>query len=308
MSNTDVSICVVGANGFIGSQIVYMMRSSSSEIYAFDRFTARPFYESDPGIKLLKGDVCNRSDIMRIPRVNVVIHSLWLSNPASGNSGVLFEIDLNLKYLTVLLDHCVEVGVERFVFISSAGAVYGDTDVVCNESSCLQPCSSYGLGKVMAENIVEYYGRVKKLDYVILRVSNPFGPTQKGNRGQGLIPVIHNSLLANRQVTLFSAEALRDYIFIDDLVKVIEFFVFKKSLTSRVVNVCSSVSHSNREVYEMISDLLGKHIQPKVQDRRPADVNNVLLSNDLLKHNYSGSLRGLSLLLMKYTLLDQSQS
>ena len=86
---------------------------------------------------------------------------------------------------------CLAAGVGRLVFVSSGGTVYGPPRYLpIDEAHPTDPLNSHGLTKLMTEKYLGMLAQTRGLDAVVLRVANPFGPTQGFRKGQGLIPAI----------------------------------------------------------------------------------------------------------------------
>ena len=76
------------------------------------------------------------------------------------------------------------MGVENFVFSSSA-AVYGiPNDGVCRENTETRPINPYGHSKLMSEQILRSVSAVSGVRHVILRYFNVAGADPQGRMGQ----------------------------------------------------------------------------------------------------------------------------
>jgi len=72
-----------------------------------------------------------------------------------------------------------DVGVKRVVFISS-GSIYGNQhNQPMKETLRPQPRSPYAVSKLAAEYYVRTIGELWKIETVILRVFNAYGPGQR---------------------------------------------------------------------------------------------------------------------------------
>ena len=111
-------------------------------------------------------------------------------------------MDINVKGTLNVLEACHKSGVKNFVFASSA-AVYGDVqELPISEDQTLRPLSPYGSSKMLAEQHVLSYKKLKKIQNTIsLRIFNVYGPGQTSESGvitkfatrlsKGLPPVIY---------------------------------------------------------------------------------------------------------------------
>jgi UDP-glucose 4-epimerase len=108
---------------------------------------------------------------------------------------------------------------EVYLYVSSGGAVYGESlrDKLCETDPCA-PISGYGLEKLFAENAAKMLHRTERMDVRILRPSNPYGPSQIGDRVQGLVGYLVHAMKVGNPISQFG-DATKDYIYIDDLIE-----------------------------------------------------------------------------------------
>src|SRR5690606_36264043 len=90
-----------------------------------------------------------------------------------------------------LLQGCVDHGIARFVF-SSTAAVYGEPDAVpVKENAPTRPANPYGSSKLMAEWMLRDAARAHGLHHVILRYFNVAGADPDGRSGQATPDATH---------------------------------------------------------------------------------------------------------------------
>lgn len=126
--------------------------------------------------------------------------------------------------------------------------------------------------KFVQEEYIKWYGRIYGLDYIIARVANLYGLGQKQNRKQGIIPILIDSLLSDKSITLYG-ETVRDYIYMDDVMdcfnKIIEY-----SGDNRIFNVGTGVGTSLSSLIDIVERLCDKEYSDLgiKKDRRSCDV------------------------------------
>jgi UDP-glucose 4-epimerase len=90
-----------------------------------------------------------------------------------------------------LIDHILQAGINKIVF-SSTCAVYGEAKYVpVDEKHPTLPSNPYGESKRMVEKMIEWYGKLKGLNFVILRYFNVCGATDDGQVGDAKKPSPH---------------------------------------------------------------------------------------------------------------------
>jgi UDP-glucose 4-epimerase len=186
-----------------------------------------------------------------------------------------------------LLSAMESVGVEKFVF-SSTAAVYGvPKNVPITEDSPVEPINPYGQTKLAVEKMCHYQSRAGKLACVSLRYFNTCGAGNGISLGEDhrpephLIPLIIQAAMGKRSdIKIYGTNyetpdgtCIRDYIHIDDLCRA-HLLALNKLEQSRelIYNLGNEKGHSVREVIEAVKKISGKDFKVVETDRRPGDV------------------------------------
>jgi UDP-glucose 4-epimerase len=243
-------VLVIGANGFIGSHLVDALVLAGHRVTAFDRFrTDGPSYSSR-GVFTYAGEFLSRADIeAAVDGQDYVMHFLSTTTPATAENDPTLDIRTNVAQTVELLEASVAANIKHFYYASTGGAIYGSQGKSeYSEADRALPISPYGIGKLTIENYLSYFNAKHGLASTIFRISNPYGTRQRANRKQGLIPIALRQIAMNEPVIrLGDGSMIRDYIYVNDLVRMISEVVGK---TSKHVtyNMGSGVGHSVNEV------------------------------------------------------------
>lgn len=263
--------CVVlGGNGFIGSTIVDVMSTRRSlEIVAFDRYAKGPQFTKKPNVSIVDGSVFDYELLDKtIKDADYVVHCLSATNPFTSDEDPYADIDSLKKNITIF-EHCVKLGVKKIIFISSGGAVYGklaETKKVSEEHAPM-PVSPYGITKLATEHYLEYFKRKYGTDYVVCRLTNPYGPRQVFKQAQGVIPAFINQILKNKPITIYGDGSMsRDYIYVEDAAKMITKLALNKT-KKPVYNVGSGKQTSLQEILDECRKYFDKDVKV---DYKPA--------------------------------------
>jgi len=285
-----IKILVLGADGFLGSNLVKALKDDKKyEILAFDLFPdgkARNLEGFDESLRMIQGNFLNRQDIREALRnVEYVFHYVSASTPGSSMNDPLLEVNSNIQGSVVLFEECVRAGVKRIIFSSSGGAIYGNSgDESCNEESPTNPISPYAIGKLSIEKFLEYFRVHFGLDYLILRYSNPYGPGQNIIGSQGIIPIFLNLVKENKSINIFGdGNNLRDYIYVDDAINITK-NIFQKKTVYRLYNIASGEGSRINDVIEIIKKVTGKKIVIEKFPKRKVDVRKINLDNSRIKN------------------------
>lgn len=256
--------------------VVVLDRFSSYQIGA-----AHPFHEY-ANVEIVPGNFFNRNEVAdAVQNATYVFHLISTTNPATSSDDPFVDLDTNVRSSIELFDICVQKGVQKVIFFSSGGSVYGDGgDKPINETAAPLPRSPYAIGKLTIENYLRYFKYTHGLHYVIYRVANPYGPGQNIYGKQGVIPIFMNKFLHNGPLTIFGdGSMVRDYIYIDDLVEMVV-QSFAKDTQHTLYNIGSGNGASVNELISALEATTGIKPRRKHLEVPPTYVHKILLDID----------------------------
>jgi UDP-glucose 4-epimerase len=277
-------VLVLGANGFIGSNLVDGLVNSGCAVVAFDNFSNNsPRFKTSKFVETFNGDFFNYVDLEKaLCGVKYVFHLISTTNPAISELNPFLDIDYVSATVKLLELAEKEESVEQFLFSSSGGAIYGESFDGCphKETANVMPISPYGIGKLTIEGYLRYFFRKFGLNSVSFRISNPYGPRQPFNSKQGVIPIFINKILNNESINVLGDGSMtRDYIYIDDVIKAM-ISVIGQVEGCEIFNVGSGVEVSISSLVIEISELL--NLKPIINHLVPPSsfVKRSVLSSD----------------------------
>ena len=269
-------IGVYGANGFIGRHVVERLAKAGVSARAISRRFDADFRRKSQGdIEFMEADFGQTMAMASsLQDIDTVVQLISTSSPGLRNDHLITDIEENVIPHVGFLQCCAEIAVKRYVFISSGGTIYGpEAPVPTPESAATNPVSSHGLSKLIVEKYIQMFGQLHGLEYVILRVSNAFGPGQLFRKGQGLIPAIMDHWRRGLPIRIYGdGEALRDYVYVEDVVDAIEAALSFKGAPRLTLNIGSGEVRSVAEVVDTMELALGVHFDREYVDARSTDV------------------------------------
>ncbi|MGG7509596.1 NAD-dependent epimerase/dehydratase family protein [Plantibacter sp. YIM 135249] len=270
---------VIGANGFIGSHLVEALASDGHSVTAFDRFSGGTTTFDPAAATVVAGEFLSRSDLEEaVAGQQAVFHLLSTTTPATAENDPTLDIRTNVAQTVELLEACVHAGVEHFYFASTGGAIYGPQDkTTYSETDRALPISPYGIGKLAIEHYLSYFRTRHGLASTSLRISNPYGTRQRINRRQGLIPIALRQIALGLPVVQFGdGSMVRDYVYVEDLVRMIIPFVGRETEHS-LYNLGSGLGESITEVFESLRRVTGVDFDIELRETPATFVDRVVL-------------------------------
>ena len=267
------AVLVVGGLGFIGSNVVGTLRAMGRRVRVLDirRHAALPL---PADVEFLEGDFTNHAVARQgVAGVSAVIHLATVTTPQSGTSDPVHDVMQNLVGTLQFVAACQEVGVRRLVFASSGGTVYGRPETSpLTEDHPERPVNSYGIVKLAIEKYLGMYSHLGTLDPVVLRPSNPFGPGQYPWGAQGIVAVALMAIRDRRPFQLWGdGSVIRDYVYIDDLVRAFIAALGVSPGSSNVFNVGSGHGRSVMEILDACQRVSGSELIVERLPGRPID-------------------------------------
>lgn len=283
---------ILGAGGFIGVNLAQALILDGYEVFCFDRIHCRHWPQK---VVPIRGEFVDiPPELLAVLEDAIVYHLISSCRPSqrtdTAADEVIYDVATTLRYL-----ECTRGRKIRWVFVSSGGTVYGP-DVLCptREDAPTNPICSYGLVKLTLEKYFALYKKLHGTDFVVARVSNPYGPGQDPLRGQGVIAALIYRALAGQAVEIWGdGENVRDYIYIDDAVHgLIELAVSGKS--GEIYNLSSGKGSTINELTNVINRVLGLRVNTNYADARISDVRKSILDSNKL-HQLTGWIPKVSL-------------
>lgn len=267
------SVLVTGGSGFLGQNIIRRLARDGYSVSCLDRYEA-PFLE-ECGAKFIPGDISEVKQLEEIlAGVDVVIHMACTILPQMSNSDPVFDVMTNVGGSLHLLDAAVKNKVEKVIFFSSGGTVYGVPEQTpIPETHPTNPTCSYGISKLAVEKYLRLYRELYGLNTCTLRLANPYGPYQRVKSAQGAIPVFCYKALTGEPIEIWGDGSVRrDFIYVEDVVSAVLKAVETEERIPQEINIGSGRAVSLRELLALIADVTGMKLDCRYKPARAFDV------------------------------------
>jgi len=278
--------CVIfGGGGFIGSTIADRLLLEGHQLRIFERPRVEPYrkFADNEAVEWMTGDILSNHDLnAAIEGMDVVLHLVSTTLPKSSNDDPIYDVQSNVVGTLQMLNAMVANKVQKIIFISSGGTVYGIPKYLpIDEQHPTDPLVSYGITKLMIEKYLRMFESLHGIQSIALRVANPYGERQRIETAQGAVGVFLHHALKDIPIEIWGdGSVTRDYIHISD---VAEAFVKAVNYTGShsVFNISSGQGISLNELIVLLENVLGKSIACRYLPARPFDVPVSVLCNQL---------------------------
>jgi dTDP-glucose 4,6-dehydratase len=254
-----VRLLVTGGAGFIGSHYVRTVLSgpfTASAVTVLDKLTYSgnranldPVAE-DPRLRFVAGDICDAALVDElVPGHDAVVHFAAESHVDRSIRGAAPFVTTNVQGTLTLLDAALRHHVGRFLHVST-DEVYGSIESGSwSEDWPLAPNSPYAAAKAGSDLIALAYHRTHKLDVVVTRCSNNYGPYQFPEK---VIPLFVTNLLDGRKVPLYGDGGhVRDWLHVADHVAGVQ-LALDKGRAGEVYHIGGGTELTNLELTERL--------------------------------------------------------
>lgn len=253
----DLRCVVLGGGGFIGTNLCLALARRGARVQGFGRSLTTTAVRKH--VTWLSGLFEDPSAVARAIEGNsVVFHLIGASTPASSNKDPVADLNASTLNTLKMLEICRESGVNRVIFASSGGTVYGiPRSVPIREDHPTEPISAYGISRLAIEKYLSLYKYLHNLDYIVLRIANPYGRYQVPTKKQGVIAAMMIYALNGAPLEFWgTGAAVRDFVHIDDVVEAMIAAIFYEG-PARIFNVGSGMGRSINQVATDIERMFG---------------------------------------------------
>lgn len=266
------NILVTGGTGFIGKHLIKRLIEKNYSVRVLSRRIDN--VNTNKGLEYFKGNFADIDCARKaLKDIDVVYHLAVSTTPGQSNDVILYDAQTNVLGTLNFIQASVEASIQRLVFVSSGGSVYGPTESnPISEDHQTNPISAHGVSKLAIEKYLEVYRKKHNLDYRIARGGNPFGEGQDPNKGQGFVTYALYQMLLGRDIEIWGdGSVVRDFFYVGDLVDALIIFLDDSS-GYRLYNVGSGQGRSLNEIVGLLEKVTGLKAKVKFLEKRAADV------------------------------------
>ncbi|ACX73455.1 NAD-dependent epimerase/dehydratase [Methanocaldococcus vulcanius M7] len=271
-------ILVTGGAGFIGSHIVDKLIENNYDVIILDNLTTGNKNNINPKAEFVNADIRNKDldEKINFKDVEVVIHQAAQINVRNSVENPVYDADVNILGTINILEMMRKYDINKIIFASSGGAVYGEPNYLpVDENHPINPLSPYGLSKYVGEEYIQLYNRLYGTEYAILRYSNVYGERQDPRGEAGVISIFIDKMLKNQRPIIFGdGNQTRDFVYVGDVAKA---NLMALNWKNEVVNIGTGKETSVNELYKVIANELNYNNKPIYDKPREGEVYRIFL-------------------------------
>ncbi len=275
-------ILVTGGAGFIGSHVVDAYIELGHDVTIVDNLVTGSRDNLNADASFVEFDIRSEdlASVFDEARPQIVNHLAAQIDVRFSVENPVFDADSNILGSINVLQNCVDHGVDKFIFASTGGAIYGDVDELpVSEAVVPWPLSHYGCGKLAVEHYAYLYGALYGLRYTILRFANVYGPRQSPHGEAGVCAILAGLMLEGKAPTLYGhGTPLRDYVYVGDIARATVLAL--ETGDGATLNIGSGRGRSVTEIYECFRDIIGFDGKPNLAPMRPGEVQEIYITGD----------------------------
>lgn len=255
-----MKLLVTGGAGFIGSNFVrYMMRADPDcRIVVLDKLTYSgnranlTDVDADERFSFVQGDICEEAVVSEtVAGCDVIVNFAAETHVDRSILDSSSFVRTDVEGTRTLLEAARSRDVGRYLQIST-DEVYGDIPegLRAQEDDAVKPRSPYSASKAAGDLMVQAYHVTHRLDTVIVRASNNFGPYQFPEK---LIPLFITNAFDSRPLPVYGdGLQSRDWLYVEDHCAALK-TVLERGVAGEIYNIGTGVERTNETV---ISEIL----------------------------------------------------
>ena len=247
------NVLITGASGFIGANLVRDLINTKDQIHILIRKQSNLWRLND----IISQCYVHFVDISKIEEVENVISEIkpetvyhCATYGVYPNQKDIHKVEqtnlIGTKNLVSSLDK--NTNLKKLVNLGSAFE-YGPKSNLIKETDSTQGFDHYSESKILQTELIEHFAHQKNLPAVTLRIFTPYGNFEEPGR---LISDIMVSIIKKNPIKIMSRSAIRDFIYINDVIDALKKISVKPEINGEIFNVGSGYASSVEDVVNLV--------------------------------------------------------
>lgn len=265
-------VLITGGAGFIGSHLADRLLACGDEVLVIDNFATgrRDNLTPQPGLTVIEGSIADRTlvdETFDAFAPEVVVHAAAsYKNPDDWSE----DCATNALGTALVAAAAARVSASRLIYFQTA-LCYGLKPIE-QPITLAHPLVPYGSSYAISKTAGEGYVALSGVPFLSFRLANAYGP----RNASGPLPTFFQRLDSGKKC--FVMNTRRDFVFIDDLIDVVEQAVHGVG-TGGFYHISSGSDYSIRELFDATVAAMDISLDAPVEERErnPDDVFSILL-------------------------------
>jgi len=279
-----MKILATGGAGFIGSHVVDLLIAAGHVVHVLDDLSSGSRSNVARGVPLYRHDIRDRAaaELIEKERYEVLIHHAAQMDVRRSVADPALDLSINLGGFLNLMEAGRKSGLQRVIFASTGGAIYGEPEEVPQtEQHVLRPVSPYGITKLATEKYLHFYETQYGIRYVALRYGNVYGPRQNPHGEAGVVAIFTQRLLDGMKAVI-NGDGLqtRDYVYVKDVARA-NLAALSYADSSRAINIGTGMETDVVTLFTAIREAVGVHAPVRHAPAKKGEQRRSVLGYDL---------------------------
>jgi UDP-glucose 4-epimerase len=280
-------IVVTGGAGFIGSHVADAFLDAGHDVLVLDDLSTGKRGNVPAGATFVEIDIRDAAALEAAFadfRPDIVDHQAAQTSVSVSTREPVRDAEINVVGTIRVLEACVRHRVQRIVFASTGGAIYGEVPEPERAAvgRTTHPLSPYACSKLAGENYLHMFRHEHGLPYTVLRYANVYGPRQDPHGEAGVVAIFSRRLVAGEPIRVNAmrdpgdAGCIRDYVSVADVVEA-NVAAVDGRLDVDMINVCTGEPTTTLDIARGLAAALGVEPQLEHGPRRAGDLERSVL-------------------------------
>lgn len=254
-----MKILITGGAGFIASNIVDAYVEAGHQVAIVDNLTTGKKENLNPKAEFFPLDIRDPrlAEVINNFAPDIINHHAAQIDVRKSVSDPIFNAEVNELGTLNLLGAAVRSKVNKVIFASTGGALYGEVKKKngAAEDHPMEPISPYAITKRSVEMYLYAYWKLYGLKFTVLRYGNVFGPRQDPLGEAGVIAIFCGKMLTGEAPTIYGdGQQLRDYVFVSDVAEA-NLLALEKG-ENGFFNVGTGIGTAVNELFAVLKELM----------------------------------------------------
>lgn len=280
-------VLITGGAGFIGSHVADQCLAKGWEVAIIDNLSAGNPANIPSEARFEEIDIRDADSVERVIadfKPNYISHQAAQASVAVSVREPGMDAEVNVMGSLNILTSAARHDVERILFASTGGAIYGEVPdgTKAGLDTPPNPLSPYATSKFATEKYLACFRATHGLDYRILRYANVYGPRQDPHGEAGVVAIFMNRYLAGEGIQINARKekgdpgCVRDYVYIDDVAGA-NLASMENKITQPVINICTGDETDTLTLANAVGAALGVEVEKTYTPTRAGDVERSVL-------------------------------